>query len=331
MSDVMRNNIRNAALKSALLIILLAAAASEALAGSTSYENLYSGILYQRPDVEISLIRDEEALGASLTALGADETLAEEIDFDRDALVLIASARGDGGVIRITDVESAYGVLTVRYVNELTGPVPENGPEPVFPFLLVKIKPVSSPGTVARIVDSGNDKGFITSGTGLGQFEPYTNVLDGGAGNSIAEYVPLEEGNTWTYSLKSDNDDKEITNTIVTEVNGWSAFEKFFGIPFVGMRIAPDGEMLVRVGSSTKTFYTPDVVRDFVRKKVVTPAGTFEDVMVVSIKEGGKFWFRDVYARGVGLVLHEQRSPNGKAEYLLVAAEVRGKKYPARE
>lgn len=328
----MINSIKTAALRSALLLILLAAAANQAPAGSTSYENLYSGILYERPDVESSLIRDEEALGAALSALGADEILPEEIDFEKEALLLILPEDGKGGVIGITDVETTDGVLTVRYVNdELTGPVPENGPEPVFPYLLVKIKPVPPPGTMARFVDSGNDKGLIASGTALGQFEPYTDVLDGGAGISIAEYMPLEEGNTWTYSLKSDNDARQVTNTIVTEVDGWSAFEKFFGMPYVGMRIAPDGELLVRAGSSTKTFYTPDVVRDFIRKKVVTPAGTFEDVMVVSIEEGGKFWFRDVYARGVGLVLHEQRSPDGEAEYLLVTANVGGKKYPARE
>jgi len=328
----MINSIKTAALRSALLLILLAAAANQAPAGSTSYENLYSGILYERPDVESSLIRDEEALGAALSALGADEIPPEEIDFEKEALLLILPEDGKGGVIGITDVETTDGVLTVRYVNdELTGPVPENGPEPVFPYLLVKIKPVPPPGTMARFVDSGNDKGLIASGTALGQFEPYTNVLDGGAGISIAEYMPLEEGNTWTYSLKSDNDARQVTNTIVTEVDGWSAFEKFFGMPYVGMRIAPDGELLVRAGSSTKTFYTPDVVRDFIRKKVVTPAGTFEDVMVVSIEEGGKFWFRDVYARGVGLVLHEQRSPDGEAEYLLVTANVGGKKYPARE
>lgn len=331
MSEVMRNSIMNAVFRSALLLILLTAGAAEAFAGSTSYENLYSGVLYERPDVESSLIRDEEALAKALNALGADEPTAEEIDFGRVALLLLLPETGEGGVIRITDVETTDSVLTVRYVNDLTEPVPENGPWPVYPYLLVKIKPVPPPDTVARFVDSGNDKSLITAGTGLGQFEPYTNVLDGGAGGSIAEYLPLEEGNTWTYSLKSDNDSKQITNTIVTEVDGWSAFETFFGMPYVGMRIAPDGVILVRVGTSTKTFYTPDVERDFIRKKIVTPAGTFEDVMVMSVEKGGKFWFRDVYARGVGLVLHEQISPDGKAEYLLITAKVGGKKYPARE
>jgi len=327
----MGNRLTNAVFKSVLLLILLAAAANEALAGNISYENLYSGILHERPDVGSSLIRDEEALAEALTAIGGDKTLAEEIDFGRDALVLITAAGGDGGVIRITDVRATDGVLTVRYVNELTGPVSENGPEPVYPFLLVKIKPAPLPGTAARFVDSGSDKGLIASGTGLGQFEPYTNVLDGGAGSSIAEYMPLEEGNTWTYSTNSENDAREITNTIVAEADGWSAFETFFGMPYVGMRITPDGEILVRTGSSTNTFYTADVVRDFIRKKVVTPAGTFEDVMVVSNAEGAKFWFRDVYARGVGLVLHEQRSPEGEAEYLLITAKVGARKYPARE
>ena len=96
-----------------MLLILLAAAANETLAGNISYENFYSGILYWRPDVGSSLIRDEEALAAALTALDAYKILAEEIDFGRDALVLIMAARGDGGVIRITDVETTDVVLTV--------------------------------------------------------------------------------------------------------------------------------------------------------------------------------------------------------------------------
>jgi hypothetical protein len=48
----------------------------------------------------------------------------------------------------------------------------------------------------------------------------------------------------------------------------------------------------------------------------------------VTIAEGGPFWFKDVYARGVGLVYHEHESARGQVQYTLVKAKVRGRTYP---
>jgi hypothetical protein len=46
------------------------------------------------------------------------------------------------------------------------------------------------------------------------------------------------------------------------------------------------------------------------------------------VPEGGDFWFRDVYAKGVGLVSHEQKSEKGRASYTLIGARVGGAGYP---
>jgi hypothetical protein len=96
------------------------------------------------------------------------------------------------------------------------------------------------------------------------------------------------------------------------------------------MKISPGGQIYVASEGGIKTFYNSDVGTSFPKAGIKTPAGSFGDVMVVSVPEGGDFWFRDVYAKGVGLVYHEQRSKKRHAAYYLVSARVGGTEYPKR-
>jgi hypothetical protein len=196
-----------------------------------------------------------------------------------------------------------------------------------YPYLMTKINPAPGKGVPVRFIDE-DYVSSLASGTGLGQFKEYTNVLSGSEDSEMAEFLPLDKGNTWTYVTGEGGKESEVTNSVVSESDGWSVFESFFGLSGVGMKISPGGEVFVSSGGGIKTFYTPDVVTEFPKGPVNTPAGAFSDVMVVTIPEGGDFWFKDVYAKGVGLIAHEQNSRKGRVSYQLVRAVVGGKEYP---
>jgi hypothetical protein len=190
-----------------------------------------------------------------------------------------------------------------------------------------KINPAPGKGVPVRFIDE-EYVSSLASGTGLGQFKEYTNVLSGSEDSEMAEFLPLDKGNTWTYVTGEGGKESEVTNSVVSESDGWSVFESFFGLSGVGMKISPGGEVFVSSGGGIKTFYTPGVVTEFPEGSVNTPAGAFSDVMVVTMPEGGDFWFKDVYAKGVGLIAHEQNSRKGRVSYQLVRAVVGGKEYP---
>ena len=115
---------------------------------------------------------------------------------------------------------------------------------------------------------------------------------------------------------------------MLTVSDGWSVIDKYFGKENIGIRIDQSGNILVSYDGGVKNFYTPEVERNLVKRDFSTPAGKFNDLMVVTIPKNEKFWFMDVYAKGVGLIYHEHESPKGNAKYSLIDAQVRGKKYP---
>ena len=94
------------------------------------------------------------------------------------------------------------------------------------------------------------------------------------------------------------------------------------------MRIDPEGGILVSTNEQVRTFYTPEVQERFEKTEFKTPAGKFDDLFIVTIPENDVFWFKDVYAKGVGLIYHEHKSPKGSAKYSLIRANIRGKKFP---
>lgn len=305
------------------LIFLL----NHAWSAEFTVESFYRGALPERPQSRSSLIRNTEGLDNAWEALGIKDP-APEVDFTNEAILLIISGEGNGGALEISGIgKAAEGVVEVRYTRKTAGPEPEGKTELAFPYLFSKIRPVPDQNITVRFIgeDTGNRP---VSGTALGQIDPYTNVLSGAENFPIAEYVPLDKGNVWTYTVKSEEGTREITNTVISVSDGWSVFDEFFGVPSLGMRIAPGGEIYVRSKGGAETFYNSEVVTEFPDKGVTTPLGSFDEVMVVSVPEGGEFWFRDVYAKGVGLVLHEHKSPRGNAEYKLIKATVGGRDYP---
>ncbi|HML96529.1 MAG TPA: hypothetical protein PKC29_13985 [Thermodesulfobacteriota bacterium] len=306
-----------------LLILFTAVPAYTAPAEGANYETLAEGRAPEKPGVESALVKDGETLAAAAGALGAGGM--PDVDFSKDAVLVIIPENPAGGAIEIRDVAGASGgAVEVFYAANLMGPPPESG-ETSYPFLVVKV-PGLAGASSARFVDVGAP-GAVTPGTALGQEAKYTNVLLA-MDNPVAAYLPLDKGNRWTYSVESQKGSGELTNAIVAEADGWSVYDKFFGMSGVSMQVLPDGVIMATSQGETKPFYTDDVVTEFEDETIKTPAGEFGDILIVTIPEGGPFWFRDVYARGVGLILHEHDSARGQVKYTLVGAKVRGKTYP---
>ena len=304
----------------ALASLLLVSAA----AGEVSLSTYYSGSLDRKPDMKSALVRSPEELGKAKEALGISGPLPP-VDFGKDALAVIVSDSAEGGVLKIRGVESGEGgALEVMYGMDAPGPVAGASGKPSYTYLIARLSP--APAAV-RFVDEDR-LNSLASGTGLGQFKEYTNVLSGGEKISFAEFLPLDKGNSWTYKAETSKGVSEVTNSVVSESDGWSVFDTFFGIPGVGMKLSPGGEIFVASRGGVETFYSPDVSTAFPETGSETPAGKFGKVMVITMPEGGAFWFRDVYAKGVGLISHEQKSAKGHASYTLVRARVGGVGYP---
>ena len=170
--------------------------------------------------------------------------------------------------------------------------------------------------------------GPVPAATGIGQVPDVSEVTRLGNSPMLADYIPLDKGNVWTYVIDKDGRGDVHTQRIVSESAGWSVFDNYFGKEGAALRIAPGGELLVSSGGAVSSFYTEDVTVEFPKSPVETPSGTYPDAMVVTMPEGGGFWFRDVYVRGVGLVYHEHKSRSGNASYELKSANVRGSDYP---
>lgn len=318
--------VKQAVVALVLLILLAGSSLSEEIA----HEKVYGGILTQPPTLKSALIRNGEELEETIEALGIEEPLPE-VDFSSESLLLIIPDDGAGALIHVKRIEvKQKGLIEVSFTTEYPGPPPERNGSPAYTFLISKINHPPQDNLIVRF--KGGDFGSnLVSGTGLGQFERYTNILSDSQSFSAAEFVPLGKGNRWTYLVKSEGENREITNVIVSESDGWSVFDEFFGVPSVGMRIAPDGGIYVTSKGGMKTFYSPDVITEYDTSAVNTPAGSFNELMIVTIPDGGPFWFRDVYAKGVGLVFHEHRSHKGDAEYTLIEAKVGGRSYPPVE
>lgn len=306
-----------------LLILFTVLPAYAGAADGTAYETLAEGRVQEKPGTESALVKDGESLAGAAGALGVKDL--PEVDFSKDAVLVIIPESPTGGAVEIKDAASGSGgAVEVFYTDDLTGPPRESG-ETSYPFLVVKVPGLAGAAS-ARFVDVGAP-GAAAPGTALGQEAKYTNVLLA-MDNPVAAYLPLDKGNQWTYTVESQKGSGELTNAIVAESGGWSVYDKFFGMSGVSMQVLPGGEIMATSQGETKPFYTDDVVIEFEDETVKTPAGEFGDLLIVTIPKGGPFWFRDVYARGVGLVSHEHASGRGEVKYTLVRAKVRGKTYP---
>ncbi len=168
----------------------------------------------------------------------------------------------------------------------------------------------------------------VPPGTDFSTYPLYDNIMRA-IGTKMALYLPLDKGNSWTYSVATPDGTRRETYSIVAITQqGWSRFDLFFGKRDVSLMFNRLGTLLVLSDAHQMEFYPKDVEKRFVKKKFSTPAGTFTDLLLITAPPGSKIAFKDVYAKGVGLVYHEHGSSGKRVRYTLVSAHVRDRRLP---
>lgn len=274
-----------------------------------------------------NVVRNKEELKKVWGKLGiADEIPA--IDFKKELVIIVVPGRKIGSSVEISSVERKAKDVEVRFVVRPSRAASKTySPQP-FPYLVAKLYPLDVENVKVKFFED-LPKPPIPANTAIGQVPYYTNVLKEYTNIATSQFLPLDKGSIWTYRIESKGSTHEETYSVLSiSQDGWSIFDNFFGQKRIAMRIDPLGDVFVSSEKGVQAFYTPEIQKSFKKSKFLTPAGKFDDLMVITIPRTDKFWFKDVYARGVGLIYHEHQSPKGIAKYTLVKAHVRGKDYP---
>ncbi len=292
------------------------------LSSDLNYSLLLEGATGIQQNSQKLVIRDENQLQKIWRLLGIKEKIPG-INFNNEVAFLIIQPGNKGNNIDISKIEDkGENVVEIGYRVDLDKEKAKSSH-----YLIAKLHHRDVKNLRLEFFED-SETAAVPSHVGLEQLPEYSNVLRGFEGSGLPDYLPIDKGNVWTYRIESGKDVREETQSIISLADGWSIFDDFFGKKNVGMRIDPEGGILVSTDEEVKTFYTPDVQKSFEKMEFETPAGKFDDILIITIPENDVFWFRDVYARGVILIYHEHKSPKGNATYSLIRANIRGKKFP---
>lgn len=273
-------------------------------------------------------IRNEEELKKVWNEMGIKDE-APSIDFNKEMVIVLVSRGKLGSSLEISKVErKANGAVDVRFVIKSISAGVKDQKSLKFPYILAKLYPLDVSKIKVKFIED-IPLPPVPVDTALGQIPNYTNVLKQYDDITTFQFFPLDKGNVWSYRIESKGKAKEETYSILSiSQDGWSVFDNFFGQKDITMRIDPEGNIFVSSRSGIGDFYTQGVQKDFKKSEFTTPAGKFNDLMVITVPENDKFWFKDVYAKNVGLIYHEHKSAKGTAKYTLIRAEVKGENYP---
>lgn len=307
---------------------------------------IFCALLLASPDsIEYSILSEGTTGGFSssqnvaiksqdeLKRLWSDLGIKSEIpsvDFSKELVVVIVTG---GKLASSTEISGAErksdDLVEVRYVaRPFTSAGLSTRKEGVFPYVVSKLYPLDLENVKVRFIED-IPLPPLPKDSSIGQIPPYTNVLKAYEDTNITHFLPLDKGNLWTYRIESQDESGEETYSILSiSQDGWSVFDRFFGQEDIAMRVDPSGDIFVSSEKGMQGFYTDEVDMDFNKSEFTTPAGKFNDLMVVTVPDDGQFWFKDVYARGVGLIYHERKTPKGTVKYSLIKAKIRGTDYP---
>ncbi|MGH7806641.1 MAG: hypothetical protein ACRENT_00950 [Thermodesulfobacteriota bacterium] len=289
---------------------------------------LSKGFSAQPSKLENMVIKNE----AELKRVWKELEIGEEVpvvDFHKEQVIVLLSKGKLGSSLEISRVErsSNDAVDVIFVVKPISSPTTKKRSQ-MFPYLVAKLYPMDVVKARVKFIED-TPLPPVPAGTGIGQIPSYTSVLKQYDGAAMFQFFPLDKENVWTYTIESKEKAKEETYSVRSiSQDGWSVFDNFFGQKDIGIRIDSNGNISVSSGNGVADFYTQQIQREFKKSAFSTPAGKFNDLMVVSVPENGGFWFKDIYAKGVGLIFHEHRSPKGTAKYTLVRAVVKGENYP---
>jgi len=284
---------------------------------------------YSQKELEQAVITDKDRLLEYLDVNGISAGIDKSVKDDENTVFVLI--RPDKSrypeQLKMNAIEQdKNGNYKVYYDIVYPVTVLENKPgKPLIPYLILKL---SDPGIEDAQVSLINEKlkDVVVINNSLSQDVKYSNILEDQEGYIFVNYFPLDRGNSWTYNYNRNNKKGVVKYEITSFSQGWSVFDEFFGKYNVGFRIDGEGDLLVSTSSGMKPFYNDNVKKSRKKEPFKVDAGVFDDLLVVTIPRTGDFWFRDIYARGVGLIYHEQESPSGELTYSLKEAFVRGKK-----
>ena len=299
------------------------------LSSNLNYSVLSKGATGIQQNSQNMVIRDANQLHKIWSVLRIKEDIPG-LDFNKEIAFLIIQPGNKGNNIDISKVEDKEeNVVEIGYRTDFNkeGSDKENAKSSY--YLIAKLDHPDVKNVKIEFYEDSRTSA-IPSHVSMGQLPEYSNLLRGFEGMGLPDYLPIDKGNVWTYRIESGKDVKVETHSIISLTDGWSIFDDFFGKKNVGMKIDPEGDILVSTDEEVKSFYTPDVRKSFEKREFDTPAGKFHDLLIVTIPENDVFWFKDVYAKGVGLIYHEHKSPKGSATYSLIGANIRGKKIPSK-
>ena len=297
------------------------------LASNLNYSILSKGATGMQQNSQNQVIRDSNQLQKIWSVLGIKEKIPG-VDFNKEIAFLIIQPGNKGNNIDISNVENKdENFVEIGYRVSFNKEKSDNEKAKSSHYLIAKLDHPDVKNLKLEFFED-SETSAVPPHVGLEQLPEYSNVLKGFEGMGLPDYLPIDKGNVWTYRIESGKDVREETQSIISLTDGWSIFDDFFGKKNVGMRIDPEGGILVSTDDEVKTFYTPDVQKSLEKTELTTPAGKFHDLLVVTIPDNDVFWFKDIYAKGVGLIYHEHKSPKGIAKYSLIRANIRGKKLP---
>lgn len=313
-------------LKRLLLFISLIVISPSAYAVERSV--IYEGYTDQK--IDESVFRDNSELRTIRDKLGLPPEIAENSLGENSVVVMIPGEKLQyPSQLVVTKIEKdRNGNYKVYYNPVYPLTVLEKDPDPdMSPFVLLKLEEEGI-GNKEVVALNKDLEDVIVVDNSINKDVKYTNVLKSQENSLFIDYFPLDKGNHWTYRIIKPERTSEQTFEIVSYTEGWSVFDNFFGKYKTGFRIDQDGALLVSTKSGIRPFYNEDVKIREKNESYNVEAGEFSEVLIVTMPDKDKFWFKDVYAKGVGLIYHKHGSPSGEVEYSLLEAKVSGRKIP---
>jgi hypothetical protein len=275
-----------------------------------------------------AVVKDKEELKKVWDKLGVTREIPT-VDFKKELVIILFPSRNGSGSVQISSVQRKENDVEVRFIVRPSTTASKTQSGQMAPYIVAKLYPLDVERANVKFFED-IPKPTVPTNSGIGQGTNYTNVLNEYRDITTSQFLPLDKGSIWTYRVESKGNTHEETYSVRSiSQDGWSLFDSFFGQKQIAMRIDPLGDIYISSEEGIGVFYTPEVQKSFKKTEFSTPAGKFNDLMIVTIPKTDKFWFKDVYVRGVGLIYHEQQSPKGVTKYTLVRARVRGKDYPS--
>lgn len=313
-------------IKAVYTVFTLFVLSSFALSSEIKFSVISQGHIAETTAFKNVVIRNDKELEKVWKELGIKNKIPS-VDFSKELVVAVSPKEKKAGSLEVLRVTGKENGIEVRFALRPYAATLKTQGSDLSPYVMAKIHPVSVQKARIKFVED-IAKPPIPANNAIGQMPEYTSVLKEHENLVVSQFLPLDKGNFWTYRIESKGKVREETYSVISVSDGWSVLDNFFGRESVALRVEPSGDIFVSSDSGIHDFYTPEIQKVFKESDFLTPAGKFDDLMVVIHTMPNKFWFKDVYARGVGLVYHEHKSPKGNAKFTLVKAKIRGRSYP---